>query len=122
MISIDTRSRDPIYLQIEKQIIKLINLGIYEANTPLPSVRAMALELGINPNTVARAYKSLEAQNVIYTIVGKGVFVGARGGSQVKALILSQLERAAAEAKATGITRQEVMSVIDNLWKENGDD
>ena len=56
MINIDTRSREPIYLQLEKQIIKLINLGVYDINTPLPSVRSMACEIGVNPNTVAKAY------------------------------------------------------------------
>lgn len=122
MITIDTRSRDPIYLQLENQIIKLINLGVYEANCPLPSVRAMALDLGINPNTVARAYKNLEAKNVIYTIVGKGVFVGANNDNQIKALILKQLEKAAVEAKNTGISKQDILAVIDDLWKENDND
>lgn len=122
MVNIDTRSRDPIYLQIEKQIIKLINLGVYESNCPLPSVRAMALELGINPNTVAKAYKNLEARNVIYTVVGKGVFVGANNDNQIRQLILSQFERVVRDAKNTGIDKNDVISIVDNIWKENNDD
>ena len=75
MFSIDVSGREPIYIQIEKSIIKFINLGIYEENSPLPSVRSLAMELGINPNTVSKAYRDLEQQGVIYTIAGKGVFV-----------------------------------------------
>lgn len=75
MFSLDSRSREPIYVQLEKEIVKYINLGVYEADSPLPSVRALATELSINPNTVSKAYKNLEQHGVIYTSPGKGVFV-----------------------------------------------
>jgi GntR family transcriptional regulator len=58
MFVIDTAGREPIYTQIEKNIIKYINLGIFDAGEMLPSVRALATQLGINPNTVAKAYKN----------------------------------------------------------------
>ena len=74
MFSIDIKSRDPIYTQLEKNIVRFINLGVYEKDSMLPSVRALATELGINPNTVSKAYKKLEADGVIYTVAGKGVF------------------------------------------------
>ena len=50
MFSLDVKSKDPIYTQLEKNIVRYINLGIYEKNSMLPSVRALACELGINPN------------------------------------------------------------------------
>ena len=84
MFSIDMRSREPIHTQLEKSIVKYINLGAYEKDSALPSVRALACELGINPNTVSKAYKNLEHQGVIYTVAGKGVFV-----SDVQALTLA---------------------------------
>lgn len=122
MISIDTRSREPIYLQIEKQIIKLISLGVYESNCALPSVRSMALELGINPNTVARAYKSLEMQGIIYTIVGKGVFVNANNDNTIKAIVINQLKKAIIEAKNSGIIKSEILEIVNNLWEEKNND
>ena len=122
MINIDTRSREPIYMQIEKQIVKLINLGIYEGNCALPSVRTMACDLGINPNTVARAYKSLEQQGIIYTIGGKGVFVNANNEDHLKAISLSQLERALKEAKGNCIEKNDALTLIDNVWKEQKND
>lgn len=122
MISIDTGSREPIYLQIEKQIIKMISLGIYEGNCALPSVRSMALELGINPNTVARAYKNLEAQNIIYTIVGKGVFVSANNNDRLKAIAVKQFKKAANEAKNSGVEKEEAVEIVNTVWEENKND
>ena len=59
MFSVSVSNREPIYTQLEKNIIRYINLGVYEKNSMLPSVRALACELGINPNTVSKAYKNL---------------------------------------------------------------
>lgn len=116
MINIDTRSREPIYLQLEKQIIKLINLGVYDINSPLPSVRSMACELGVNPNTVAKAYKELEQQQVIYTIVGKGVYVSANNTDKIKKLIEEQLKNLLLESKHCGLSKAEIIDMVNNLW------
>lgn len=116
MISIDTQSREPLYLQLETQIIRLINLGVYDSNSPLPSIRAMACELGINPNTVARAYKDLEQKNIIYTIVGKGVFVSANTNDQIKAIKLDYLEKNLKLLKSSGIAKQDIMNIINSVW------
>ena len=115
MINIDTRSREPIYLQLEEQIIKLINLGDYDINTPLPSVRSMACEIGVNPNTVAKAYKELEQQQVIYTVVGKGVYVSANNTDQIKRITKEQLKAVLLEAKGYGLKKEEVIEMIHDL-------
>ena len=115
MINIDTRSREPIYLQLEKQIIKLINLGVYDINTPLPSVRSMACEIGVNPDTVAKAYKELEQQQVIYTVVGKGVYVSANNTDQIKRITKEQLKAVLLEAKGYGLKKEEVIEMIHDL-------
>ena len=115
MINIDTRSREPIYLQLEKQIIKLINLGVYDINTPLPSVRSMACEIGVNPNTVAKAYKEVEQQQVIYTVVGKGVYVSANNTDQIKRITKEQLKAVLLEAKGYGLKKEEVIEMIHDL-------
>lgn len=121
MFSIDTQSHDPIYIQIEKQIVRRIQLGVYPTNFPLPSVRTMACELGINPNTVARAYKELEAQNVLYTIVGKGVFVSDNNKDYIKSLAIGEIKKAINNAKGSGVTIDEIIELIHNEWRESND-
>lgn len=122
MVNLDTRSHEPIYVQIEKEIIKLIRLGIYENNAPLPSVRSMAYQLGINPNTVARAYKNLETQGILYTIVGKGVFVSENNDTELRRIASKQLKKALIEAKNAGIEKQDMIDLINSLWEEINDD
>ncbi|MDD2203101.1 MAG: GntR family transcriptional regulator [Bacilli bacterium] len=75
MFSIDVQCRVPIYEQIINQIERFIATGILKSNEQLPSVRQMAFDLGINPNTIQRAYTELERKGVIVSIVGKGSFV-----------------------------------------------
>lgn len=122
MISIDTRSRVPIYTQLEKQIIKLINLGVYETDSPLPSVRSMACELGINPNTVAKAYKELEQQGVVYTVAGKGLFVSSSDLSSVHKLTIKVAKSALIDAKNSGIDKATIDKIINEIWEEANND
>lgn len=122
MISIDTRSRVPIYTQLEKQIIKLINLGVYETDSPLPSVRSMACELGINPNTVAKAYKELEQQGVVYTVAGKGLFVSSSDLSSVHKLTIKAAKSALIDAKNSGIDKGTIVKIINEIWEEANND
>lgn len=75
MFSIDFQSRVPIYEQIVKQVQNFIATGILKENEQLPSVRQIAYDLGINPNTIQRAYSELEHMGIIVSVVGKGNFV-----------------------------------------------
>lgn len=75
MIKLDLQSRVPLYEQLQEQIIRLSLLGVLEENEQLPSVRSLAREVGVNPNTVAKAYQELERQGIIYTVSGRGSFV-----------------------------------------------
>lgn len=122
MITLDTRSREPIYAQIEKQIVKLINLGVYEVDSPLPSVRSVAYDLGINPNTVAKAYKNLEQNGVIYTVSGKGVFVNSNELTGIHKLALKRLEEAVVDAKNAGIEKSAVLDAIKKIWEGDTND
>lgn len=74
-ISVERQSKVPLYEQIEAQLNDAIEDGTYGAGDPLPSVRDMAKELGVNPQTVVRVYRSLESRGVIVTVQGKGTFV-----------------------------------------------
>lgn len=122
MITLDSRSREPIYSQLEKQIIKLINLGIYEKDSMLPSVRQMAMDLRINPNTVAKAYKILESKNILYTVAGKGVFVNSNNTKAIQPDAIKDVENALIDAKNTGLKKQDIINIVNNIWKENDND
>ncbi len=121
MFSIDVSGRVPIYVQIEKSIIKYINLGIYEENSPLPSVRSLAMELGINPNTVSKAYKELEQQGVIYTVAGKGVFVSKTNLESVHEKFGDQIRTVVSDAKMAGMKKESVIDIVNKVWRESDD-
>jgi len=78
MIVLDYQDRRPIYEQIADKLQVLINKGVLEENAQMPSVRKMAMDLSINPNTIQRAYALLESKGYIYTIKGRGNFVSPK--------------------------------------------
>ena len=75
MIILDYKDARPIYEQVVDKFQKLILTGALEPNTKMPSVRSLAVELSINPNTIQRAYSELEREGFIYTVKGRGNFV-----------------------------------------------
>lgn len=77
MLDIDLRSRDPIYQQLVDKFKQLIINNILEPDEKLPSVRQLAEELTVNPNTIQKAYRQLEQENFIYSVKGRGSFVQA---------------------------------------------
>ena len=119
LFTLDQRSREPIYLQLEKEIVKFINLGVYEADSPLPSVRVLAAQLSINPNTVSKAYKDLEQHGIIYTVAGKGVFVSETDLSTVQHEAEKQLAAALKDAKNAGIEKAQAMKIVNSVWEGN---
>lgn len=74
-INIDYTKREPIYEQIVKEVEKLITLGVLEKGSQIPSVRSLAYDLGINPNTVKKAYDILEENGLIISKSTKGTFI-----------------------------------------------
>lgn len=75
LISLDYQSRTPIYEQIINQVIRYVSLGIYKPEEQILSIRELATMLGINPNTVRKAYGELENRGVIVTVSTKGTFI-----------------------------------------------
>lgn len=75
MIVLDKYSRIPIYEQIVEQFKKQILTGLLEKDAPLPSVRSLSLQLGVNPNTLQKAFAELDWLNLSYTVAGNGRFV-----------------------------------------------
>jgi GntR family transcriptional regulator len=96
IISVDPRSGVPIYLQLIEQVKRAVALGTLEAGEQLPTVKALALHLTVNPNTVARAYRELERDRVIETSPGRGSFVRADGSP-------SEVKRAVADVAASAL-------------------
>lgn len=118
MIKIETSSFTPIYEQIKKEIKSRISLGVLKKDEPLPSIRDLAADLIINPNTVARAYRELEMEGFIYTRKGKGCFVADDSSSLIseeRARILNQIfDDAIEEAKKFNFGEAEITKVFDN--------
>lgn len=83
MISVNFRDPRPIYEQIKDNLRRLIVSGVLPVDSKLPSVREMASDLAINPSTIQRAYRELEAEEYIYSVPGKGSFVSTRGEADV---------------------------------------
>lgn len=77
MFKIDLKNRKPIYEQVIENFTRLIISGQLAEDTRVPSMRDLARELGVNPNTVQKAYRELEARNYFYTVLGQGSFVSA---------------------------------------------
>lgn len=123
MLSINFQSRDPIYDQLYNNIIKLIAIGELAPGDRLPPVRTVALELGINPNTAAKAYRMLERDNIICTVVGKGSFISDNADSlnSKKKLVLEKLEKVIKEAFDCGFTKEELIALIEHNERSRGD-
>lgn len=118
MLTLNLTSRVPLYEQIYSGIVRLISAGVLKPGDRIPTVRALSAEYGINPNTVARAYKQLEAEGYIISRVGRGSFV-ADDGSAVRALretARKKLLDAAAEAKSAGLTQEYSISTVKEAY------
>ena len=114
MIHLDYRDTRPIYSQIIDSVKDQIAAGILEAGERLPSVRELAAQLAINPNTIQRSYRALESDGWIVTVPGKGCFVSANGNcqEQERLRLLDQLAETCAALTALGMTREEICQQI----------
>ena len=111
MIHLDYRDARPIYAQIASNLRSQIETGILQADDRLPSVRELAAELAINPNTIQRAYRELEAEGWIASVPGKGCFVCPRESSNDHAQ-WDAFDQATAVLLAAGISPQELIRHI----------
>jgi len=124
VLTIDPRSGVPIYLQLIEQVKRSVALGILQAGEQLPTVKQLALDLTVNPNTVAKAYRDLEREGVIETAPGRGSFVRADGAEESSRAAADDvardvIERAVREAKSVGLRRSEVRDLLEqalNHW------
>ena len=124
MILLDYRDKRPIYEQVVDKLERLIVGGGLEANYKMPSVRSLALELSVNPNTIQRAYAQLEQEGYIYTVTGRGSFVAheCEWRSGKLAEVTKSLEEVLHRAKEAGMDRETAVQLFDRIFKEASDD
>ena len=110
MVHLDYRDARPIYAQIISGIKGQITGGVLRPGDKLPSVRELAAELAINPNTIQRAYETLEQEGYVYSIPGKGSFAARREeiDHNRKEELMAQLDRIAGELMLLGVTPEEI--------------
>ena len=112
MIVLDYRDSRPLYQQVKDSLRRMMLTGLLEPDEKLPSVRSLATQLAINPNTIQRAYAELETEGYIYSVTGRGSFVSAGDGE-----LTQQLRPLVEELKSLGCTREQLLA----LW-EGGDE
>ncbi len=117
MILIDYKDTRPIYEQVVERFKTLILKGAMQSDEQMPSVRALAMELSINPNTIQKAYAELERQGFIYTVKGRGSFVSGDGSlvEQRKREYLDLILNLVKELLEIGMTKMEITMEIENL-------
>ena len=115
MISLNYRDARPIYEQVKDGLRKLIVTGAMAPDEKLPSVRTLATQLAINPNTIQRAYAELENEGYTYSVPGKGSFVsGDRHAEDTRRKELEdQLRQLVTELRYLGVTKDDLVTLIN---------
>lgn len=117
MLTVNFSSRTPVYQQLYDDVIRLVSLGVLKSDTKLPPVRILATELGINPNTVQKAYKMLEKDGYIYSTVGRGSFASNKldQNQAEKIQAKNDLKESIDKAYKKGITKDEMIELVDEI-------
>lgn len=115
MISLDYRDSRPLYQQLKDNLRRMMLTGLLPPDEKLPSVRSLATQLAINPNTIQRAYAELEAEGYIYSVAGRGSFVSAGDGEHLRRIaeLTGRLVPLLEELKSLGYTREQLLV----LWE-----
>jgi len=118
MIVLDLRDKRPIYEQVVEKLSQLIVCGVLEQDSKLPSVRSLAIDLSVNPNTIQRAYAQLEQDGYLYTITGRGNFVAESSSwkNGRMTVVENDLRQALKEARQTGMSRESVEGIVSEIW------
>ena len=121
MFLLNPRSKQPLYEQLVEQLRRQIVLGGMKAGAAMPSVRQLATELGINPNTIQKAYRRMEEEGMILSIPGKGSFVS----DDLADMLTKQREDQRSKAKQMlqscremGLTKEEIIQMVEAIYEE----
>ena len=122
-LTIDLKDRRPIYEQLIDQIMYLVLHGVMQPGEQLPSVRSLAGELAINPNTIQKAYAELERRGITYIVPGRGSFVSPELDvvtEEHKNRIVREARALFEEARATGMRVEDFLPLIGQVWEKGG--
>ena len=123
MFMVDVQSKTPIFEQLKKQILEFISIQVLAPNDQLPSVRSLAAQLGVNPNTVSKAYGELEAQGYLYMVKGKGCFVSDnQSASMIQDKKLAEFEEKVKEMKKYNLSKEALFTIIERQYEEEDHD
>ena len=117
MIVIDSRDKRAIYEQVMDRLSDLMLIGALEPGDKLPSVRSLAVELSINPNTIQKAYIELERQGYVYSVKGVGSFV-ADIKENKKSIIYKELEELVDKSRKI-ISKEEFCKKVEEFYPEH---
>ena len=117
MIQVNYKESRPFYEQIKENIIRLITTRVLQPGDKLPSVRELAADLAINPNTIQRAYRELENEGYIYKITGRGTFISdaADVNAGKKEELLKSLDKTVTELLYLSVSKEEIIGRISAL-------
>lgn len=117
---INYRDSRPIYEQIKELFKQQILSGIIKKDEKLPSVRDVATELAINPNTIQRAYRDLETEGYIYSVAGKGSFAedSTMLRSQMQKDVIAEIKKNLHKLKNLGIQKENCMDIVKEIFEE----
>lgn len=121
MLSIDFRDSRPIYEQVADGIETMAMHGIYQPDDQLPSVRQLAMELSINPNTIQRAYSELEIRNIVYSVKGRGSFISSDCiNLRTRRIeeISKKITELSSSARELGATNEQIISWVNGKKEE----
>ena len=120
MLTLNYRDSRPIYEQIKDGLRRMIVTGAMKQDEKLPSVRSLATQLSINPNTIQRAYNELEAEGYIYSVAGKGSFASGTADADAarRASLTGDLRKLMGELRYLGVTAEEAMTLIKEVYEQ----
>ena len=121
LLEVDIRNGVPIYKQIVESMKTKIIRRELEADSKVPSIRTLAGQLRINPNTIKKAYSHLEQEGYLYTVTGRGSFVKPIGEDLIRTQVEElekQMNNLIVKAKLNNIDKESLKAMIDTLYKE----
>lgn len=122
LIQVDVRSRVPIYEQIVNSFKEMTVSGVLLPDEKIPSVRELAKDMTINPNTIQKAYQELERQGIIYMKRGQGTFINpnikAKNREEKMEILKEEIKKIIVESMYLGITKEEFINIISNSYDD----
>jgi GntR family transcriptional regulator len=122
MLVIDKFSRKPIYEQVVEGIERDIVMGILRDREQLPSIRELSAILGVNPNTIQKAFQELDRNGIIVSGQGRGCFVADHAAERIKEKVsvrITEIEAIAAELARAGIEEEKLLEAIRRAYHDN---